>query len=395
MVSRSAPVEKHLNRLEEFARERRYSGYDPYDALNSPLLRAATCGTRWGRITLTQLVRRCPINLRPLLGIAPGENPKALGVFLEGYARLHRFAPNDEYAEAADYLIDRLGSLCTSSNSGHGWGYNFDWQSRAFFLPKFTPTIVCSSFVAHALLDAHEAFGRRDALDLALPVANFILCDLNRTVEGDTFCFSYSGRDHYAVHNANLLGASVLIRLHSLTGTTIFRQAALSALAYSMNHQRDDGSWYYSEQSRWIDSFHTGFNLEAIRRFLLVGEALGYREAHRRGVQFYADRFFMPDGMPKYYTTRSYPVDIHSAAEAIFFFASEGDSFSQLANLVLQWTLVNLADGRGFFYFRKGPYLTNRIAYMRWGQAWMFRALTMYAVVAQPEHVGALSGAAK
>jgi hypothetical protein len=389
------PIKEHLKRLEEFARERRYSGYNPYDALNSPFLRAATFGTKWGRITLTQIVRRCPINLRPLLGIPPGENPKALGLFLEGYARLHRLAPRGEYAEAADYLLDRLDSLRTSSSSGHGWGYNFDWQSRAFFLPKFTPTIVCSSFVAHALLDTYEAFGRKDALELALPVADFILYDLNRTIEADTFCFSYSARDHYAVHNANLLGASVLIRLHRVTGTAIFREAALSALAYSMRHQHDDGSWCYSERCSWIDSFHTGFNLEAIRRFLLVGEARGYREAYTRGVRFYVDHFFMPDGLPKYYANSSYPADIHSAAEAICFLAGEGEPLSELVDLVLRWTLVNLADARGFFYFRKAPHLTNRIPYMRWSQAWMFRALTMYAAVAQPEHVGALSGAAK
>jgi hypothetical protein len=38
--------------------------------------------------------------------------------------------------------------------------------------------------------------------------------------------------------------------------------------------------------------------------------------------------------------------------------------------------LKNLYSSQGFFYFRKGRFLTNRIPYMRWSQAWAFHALT-------------------
>ena len=33
-----------------------------------------------------------------------------------------------------------------------------------------------------------------------------------------------------------------------------------------------------------------------------------------------------------------------------------------------------------YFYFRKGRFLTNRIPYMRWSQAWAFHALTEYVL---------------
>jgi hypothetical protein len=377
----TSPLAAQIAKLARFVETRNYAGDDPYDALNSPLLRALSCGTKWGRIACIQALRQSPVNLRRLLGIRPGQNPKALGLFLEGYARLHRLEPRGEYAERARYLVRRLAALRALSRSGHGWGYNFAWQSRAFYLPAFTPTVVCSSFVAHALLDAAEAFGLEEARRLALPAGEFILGDLNRTPEGDTFCFSYSALDRYAVHNASLLGASLLIRLHPLAGGAAMRDAALAALAYSMKHQREDGSWYYSERgsSRWIDSFHTGFNLEAVRRFLAAGEGLEYGRAFARGVRFYADRFFLPDGAPKYYSESAYPIDIHAAAEAVSFFADEGPEFAPLADRVLRWTLDNLADAGGFFYYRKGPRRTNRIPYMRWGQAWMFRALAAYA----------------
>jgi hypothetical protein len=45
---------------------------------------------------------------------------------------------------------------------------------------------------------------------------------------------------------------------------------------------------------------------------------------------------------------------------------------------VLQWTATHMWDSRGFFYFQKLPYYTNRISYMRWSQAWMLLALSTY-----------------
>ncbi len=377
-------LETRLARLADYASERDYAGYDPYDALNSPLLRTASLGLKWGRIASIQLMKRSPVNLRPFLGIRPGQNPKALGLFLEGYARLYRQDPRGEYAARAAHLVRRLAALRVPSRSGYGWGYNFDWQSRAFFLPKSTPTVVCSSFVAHALLDAAEVFGWPHARQLALPTASFFLRDLNRTHDGDGFCFSYSALDRYAVHNASLLGASVLLRLDSMEPNPEAHEAALAALAYSMTRQREDGAWRYSESDEggWIDSFHTGFNLESIRRFLAAGCAEQYREGYERGVRFYATNFFLPDGTPKYYSNRTYPIDVHSAAEAISFFSGEGERYNHLAARVLGWTLANLADARGYFYFQKSARRTNRIPYMRWSQAWMFRALTAWSASA-------------
>jgi hypothetical protein len=34
-----------------------------------------------------------------------------------------------------------------------------------------------------------------------------------------------------------------------------------------------------------------------------------------------------------------------------------------------------MQDSRGHFYFQKRRLFTNRIAYMRWSQAWMLKAL--------------------
>jgi hypothetical protein len=33
---------------------------------------------------------------------------------------------------------------------------------------------------------------------------------------------------------------------------------------------------------------------------------------------------------------------------------------------------------QGYFYYQKRKFLTNKIAYMRWSQAWIFYGLTYY-----------------
>ena len=373
-------VDSYLNDLKAYVESADYAGYDPYDALSSPLIRLISSKSKNLRIVFTQFLRRCPVNLRPLLGVKKGHNPKGMGLFLWGYSKLYALTKERQYLERVDYILNILERLRSKGYSGNCWGYNFDWQSRTFMRPKGTPTIVNTSFIGHALLDCHELTGRQRALDMAIPIKDFILGDLHRTRLNGTFCFSYTPVDTEAIHNTNFLGASILARLTRYCDDDRLTEATLASLEYSMRHQRDDGSWFYADTSiqSWIDSFHTGFNLQAIRYILDTGLAPEYRAAYRKGVKYYAGNFFLEDGTPKYYHDRIYPIDIHSPAQAICFFCREGKEYQDLTDRIVNWMMKNLYSGKGFFYFRKGRFMTNRIPYMRWSQAWAFHALTEY-----------------
>ena len=48
---------------------------------------------------------------------------------------------------------------------------------------------------------------------------------------------------------------------------------------------------------------------------------------------------------------------------------------------ILSWTIENMYDASGFFYFQKWPFITNRIEYMRWSQIWGFVSLVHLAEV--------------
>jgi hypothetical protein len=376
-------VDSYLNDLKAYVEAADYAGYDPYDALNSPLLSAISKKSKWLRIAFTHTLKMSTVNIRPLLGMKKGYNPKGIGLFLWGYSKLYALTKEPRHLERVDYILNILEQLHSKGYSGNCWGYNFDWQSRTFMRPAGTPTVVNTSFIGHALLDCYELTGRQRALDIAIPIKDFILGDLHRTMLDGTFCFSYTPVDTEVVHNANLLGASILARLIQYCDDDMLKQAALASLDYSMRHQRDDGSWFYADTSiqGWIDSFHTGFNLQAIRYILDAGLALEHRVAYRKGVEYYAGNFFLEDGTPKYYHDRIYPIDIHSPAQAICFFSREGKEYQDLTDRIVNWMMKNLYSGKGFFYFRKGRFMTNRIPYMRWSQAWAFHALTEYLLV--------------
>jgi hypothetical protein len=374
-------IEECIEEVVRYIEPADYAGYDPFDALNSPLIQLVTAKSRWARIVAIQGLRRCPVNLRPLLGIRRGHNPKAIGLFLGGYARLHGIGGDRQYLGKIDHLLDLLEQLKSPIYSGNCWGYNFDWQNKVMFVPKFTPTVVNSAFIGHALLDAYSLCRVDRALDMAMSVKDFILSDLNRHQEGDGLCFSYTPLDHNYVHNANLLGASLLIRLHRLCGERDLKDIALASLAYSLNHQRLDGAWSYAETDlqKWVDSFHTGFNLQALQYFIAEGYGSYCQGQYNLGMRYYTDNCFLPDGTPKYYDKKVFPLDIHSPCQAIVVLSRGLAEYSDLADTILTWMLQHMLSPKGYFYFRKGRFLTNKIPYMRWSQAWAFHALTSYS----------------
>ncbi|OPY79579.1 MAG: hypothetical protein A4E70_02067 [Syntrophus sp. PtaU1.Bin005] len=374
------PLQETTFKLLDYCRRSNWAGDDPFDGLNSriftnlPLLH-----NRISRLILTQGMKRFPINFRRLLLVPKGENPKGLAVFLSALLLLSNMGllKNDDDIY---HLIKRLIELRSPNTSHFCWGYHFDWQGRAFFLPKFVPNIICTTFAGNALLDAYAKFGDANYLNMARSAGDFLLEGLNLTKSGDEICFSYTPLDSGQVHNANLLGAAYLSRLYSITGAKKFLDPALSAVRYSTRRQNEDGSWAYGEDKTqaWVDNFHTGYNLCALRK---IGQYLNTEEYEphvRLGFEFYRTHFFREDGAPKYFHNRVYPIDIHSIAQSIITLITFIDLDANnrtLAGTIFQWAVSNMWDERGCFYYQITPYYKNKISYIRWSQAWMLLAL--------------------
>jgi len=374
-------VKARTDRLRAYVETADYAGCDPYDALNSPFLRTLSSRSKWLRIACTQFLRRCPLNLRTILDVRKGHNPKSIGLFLWGYARLYCAEEKPEYRERIEYLLDLLERLRSEGWSGNCWGYNFDWQNRTMWTPRYTPTIVNSAFIGHALLDTYLLGHVDRALDMAVGIKDFLCHDLIRHEEEDRLCFSYTPLDdENYVHNANFLGASLLIRLYRICGDSMLETLALASLKYGLHDQRSDGAWHYAQMNpgRYVDSFHTGFNLQALQYFIREGYGSHCQYQHDLGLRYYVDHFFLPDGAAKYYDNKVFPIDIHSLCQAVVVLSDPLAGQTELSERVLHWMLRHMWSSKGYFYFRQGRFYTNKIPYMRWSQAWAFHALTSY-----------------
>lgn len=370
-----------LQRLLAYCQSQEWSGYDPYDGLNSNLFHAWPLKSWWTRLAFAQIVKRSPINLRPILGTKKSLNPKGLSLFLNGCVILHRLTGERRYLLLCQRFLDLLKGLSCTGYSGYCWGYNFDWQSRFFFLPQGTPTAVNTAFVADALLNLYEILGQEEVLQMARSSCDFFLQDLHRWEQKDELCFSYTPLDHLQVYNANILVAHILSRIHRLCGDKPLLDLAQKATSFVVRHQNKDGSWFYGTEGtqHWVDGHHTGFILVALDNIMTSMGRTDLLAQLEAGLDFYRRHLFHQDGVPKYYHNSLYPIDIHCATQGVITFTrlrARSKNSLAFAQKIARWSIQNLQDPEGYFYYRKGRFLTNKIPYMRWGQAWMFYALS-------------------
>jgi len=365
------------DQLFSWCQQRDFAGHDPFDALNSRLFQATPLAqSRNARLIWTQVVKRSPADPRALIRVPAERNAKGIALFtLAQIANHRRFQTADSEAVVGEFLAGLL-SMKIDGYSGACWGYNFDWQSRNFFAPRNTPTIVPTAFAARALIESN-------AHDEARSVCEFIVKDLPRPVDtASELCFSYAPNTDTRIFNASLLAAEVLASVGKQTAETELLELADRAARYVVNNQQPDGSWLYGTDPKqaWIDNFHTAYILFSLKRIIDISlRKHEFQQALEHGYQYWKNNFFLADGWPKYYDHDLYPADAHAAASAIVTLLEcrelDNDALS-LAQNIATWTIQNLRDSRGFFYYQRRRFYTVRKPYMRWTQAWMLYALS-------------------
>ena len=321
--------------LKRYCESEGFKGWDPYDGLNSllahallPLKRSAIL-----RLCVIQGFKRCPVNLRRLAMVPKEYNAKGIGLFLQGYCNLVR-------------AVDKFPEL-------------------------------------QAEVGTRQVTGERRYLDVALSSADFVMNDLHRAECGGGFLFSYSplkGND--TVFNASLLGSKLLAYCYKYTKKEEYREAARRSVEACCDAQGDAGEWVYGmlPVQSWIDSFHTGYNLDGLTAY---EEQTGDKSFHsniEKGFDFYIRNFFEADGTPKYYHDRTYPIDIHCPAQLFVTLHKlhRSDEYRAEAERVMRWTVENMQDRRGYFYYQLKQGVSSKISYMRWSNAFMFCAMSYY-----------------
>jgi hypothetical protein len=370
-----------IQRLSHWLEIHDYRGYDTFDGLNARYVRPLTFNNSVLRIVLQQGVRRFPLNLRPLLGIAPERSTKGIGFLVRGFIRLHQCTGNAIWRIRAESLLQWLVENQSPGYSGACWGNHFDYQSRSVFVKAQSPSVVWTSLIGHAFLDAYDHFGDARYLDTAVSCCEHIERDLGAYQEGETRCIHYFPTSTHQVHNANTLGSSLLSRTYSYVGNSAWLDLATRAMQYTANHQRENGSWYYGEavNLRWVDNFHTAYVLDCLKWYGMATNDNRFGRKMMDGYQYWKETFFLSDGIPRYYDRKTMPLDIQCCSQAIdtlVFFNDHDPSSLELALKVAQWTIKHMQDRSGYFYYRRySRGIVNKTPTMHWGQATMLCAL--------------------
>jgi hypothetical protein len=374
-------IMESIHQLSAWLEKNDYRGYDTFDGLSSKYLRPLTFETKFLRTVLQQGVRRFPLNVRPLLGIPKSRSTKGMGYLAKGFMRLQQATGDKAWGVKAESALQWLIENESTGYSGACWGNHFDYQSRGFYLPKGVPTIVWTSLIGHAFLDAYDHFNRENYLQVAVSACEHISRDLETYPEGDSLCISYIPTGKNEIHNANTLGASLLARTSSYSQNESYLSLARKAIQYTANHQRANGSWYYGEAPnvQWVDNFHTAYVLDCFKYYIAATGDDRFQAKLDAGYEYWKSTFFLPDGTPRYYDRKTLPIDIQCSSQAIdtlvFFHDRDPESLSLALN-VAKWTIDNMQDRTGYFYYRRySPRLVNKTPTLHWGQATMFCAL--------------------
>jgi hypothetical protein len=370
--------------LHDYLQHNHYKGYEFDDLLGSRLVRALAFNNLLLQRVAVQIGQLCPAPIRPMLGVRKLESAKARGFSAKGYLYYYLLAKDQNWLMAAEESLAWL--LCNHATGyvGISWGNEFDFASRGGFFRKGLPTIVWTSHIAQTFELAYAITGEQKYLETILQAGEFIANALERHQDRGGTCFAYAPGRLNLVYNSNLLGAAALIRCWKHTGDDSYFELANSAYRWTISQMNADGSWYYGlgKNYRWIDNFHTAYNLECLLAgFDIGGEAVVPFRVVQQTYEFWIHNFFLSDGTPKYYHDRMYPLDIQCGSQAIETLSNVSRYFPaalEMADKVVIWTIKNLQKSNGAFRYQLRRFWKNNLESIHWGQSTMLSAIGTY-----------------
>jgi rhamnogalacturonyl hydrolase YesR len=383
-----------------------WAGYDPYD-LRQLLLRVAPRS----KLVQTALRRATllsewffPMVPRRLLRVPKQVNAKAMGLFAAGYQILYEATGEEGYLDRAQEALTWLEENACEGCMGLCWGHPFDWQSR-MFIPRATPSSVVSAIAGDAFWRFYQMTGCRRYLASCQSVCDFFVNDLNVDELGeDAICFSKTPLDHFHIHNGNLFVADFLLKVGKALPREDYVRMAWKALTYTLGEQRTDGSICYwgrdQDEGCKIDHYHTGFE---IRCLYSIWKSTGDERVHsalKDYYRFYCEKLFTSQAIPKMTPRSLYPVNIHSCAEAILCHSTVAADFPEAQRYLRQcvpWVIKTMQHPEGWFIYAIRNIAGSaqwkvKIPYIRWGQAWMLRALAQYYSLLSADAVSSEAG---
>jgi hypothetical protein len=391
-MNENVSIQESLDALYNWVVGEEYCGWDIYDALNSNFVKKACLGSPLLEILLTQTNKYSPFNFRPHVGVQKGVDMKGLGLFSQAFSKMYAISGEEKYKEE----IIKINSYfekesVISQYKNHCWSHYFPYTSadKNILSPK-VPDVITTCNVIKALVDSHLILEDENIKDMARSAYEFVVNDLlNKSNDGLSYLM-YSPIDtQKMVINASALGLETISKLMTLyPDDNEMKKVADELCDFIIHSQKPDGLWaysiYHSGKERIQTDFHQGFILDGLIEYLPYvknDKKSELLESIDKGIRFYREKQFLNDGRCHFRYPYFYPTEVHTQAQGIITFSkySEFDpEHLDFAEKIAQWTITNLQDESGYFYYYKHRFFKNKTPHMRWGQGWMMLALATY-----------------
>lgn len=395
---------KCVLKLDSWITQNGWKGYDPYDIKAVPwVLNLTEKGNNsrfWAlfRELVFEFFYTFPLFSRNLLRINRDINPKAMGLFSTGYLDLYKITDDKAFLEKSLYCLDWLMNSKIKINGGSGWGYPFEWQSGQR-IPRNTPNGIVTTAVGDAFWNFYQYTNDKKYLDECTRICRFLVSLPVDKIDAERICFSYTPVFMNHVHNLNLFVAEFLIKTGMKVNNSDWIKSGKRAVNYTVSSQLEDGLFDYNgppePAQKHYDNYHTGFVLRMLHSICQLIEREDVKLALKKSYNNYISNFFDGETIPKLTPQKKYRIDIHSCAESILCLSTLSDIFPeaiQRAGKILNWSIKNLQDNSGYFYYGilksrlTGLKFRSTIPYLRWGQAWMLRAISRYLLIMKQSH---------
>ena len=317
----------------------------------------------------------------------PQRFPIADAHYAMGFLFLARLLREDKYYRKALHFLQVLEETRCPGFRNYCWGYPFHWETIRGTIRAETPLITTVPYVYEAFQQAYQADGNERWRRIMQSIAQHALEDYRdfpTSSTASTCTYSPNPAHSLAVVNANAYRAFLLTTAAADFSEKRYLEVARRNLAFVIESQNPDGSWYYAVDGKraFIDHFHTCFVLKALAKIERLTGNSACRAAIERGVAYYVSNLFDEAGSPKPFSRPPrliiYRRELYDYAECVnlgVLLKGRFPGLDEHLGIVLKELLTAWQRRDGSFRSRRLLLGWDNTPMHRWAQAQLFRSL--------------------
>ena len=311
----------------------------------------------------------------------------ALAEIMMGYLNLSKIFSDIRLKTKAIDISNTLIKDALKTDNGIGWGLPYSWVTPKGIVQKKTPNIVQTSHCFNGFCKIYNETKDEKYLSILKNISDFVFDDLKIFYKDKEFEPSKYGYNYPTItFNTIALRAAILMKSYKIFRSSKYKESAMKNILYLKKYQNDNGSWYYSHESKIIDNFHTAYILKSLFSAYKYHKNPIIIDIANCGFKYYKNNFFRKDKSLIHFSKNTNPkfryIELLDYSEAIKLeieiYKSTSREFD-FANELVSQVISKYQTKKGYFVTRVNSLrIKNKIPYMRWPQAPLFNALSEY-----------------